>query len=1161
MVAVIWLGATAVRDGWDQADPAASVLGAAAGIAALVLALRVSRAGQAPEAGLPLSAVPVVPDWVVDRAEAKDVVAAVCRRRGGGAVGVTTGLHGAGGFGKTVLANVVCADPKVRRHFRGRVYIVTIGREVRGRAAIAAKVAEVIRYLTGDARDVGQDPDLAGQHLAGLLAQQPRLLLVLDDVWEAEQLAPFLQGASRTCVRLVTTRNPSVLPPGSRPVTVDLMSARQATAVLTHGLDLPEPISRALVDATGRWALLLRMANQRLAAQTATGADPATAAYQLLTRLRAYGPTGVDDPDVPLDLNDPKRRNAAVRASIQAATALLPNEGARCFAELGVFAEDEKIPVSLVLRLWQATVGLEEAQARTLCKQMSDLSLISLDTSVAEAIVRVHDVVRDYQRAELGDELAVVNRTFVDSLAEEMPRTSSPPDTATPVLRAWWQTESRYLQDHLIGHLVDADRTDAAQALAGDLRWIRAHLERLGPNAAIRDLDRVRTPATRTMARDLARAAQLLTATDPPDALDAVLRSRLGSLPHWNTSRVPLPTSQPTLVNKWAPPDLPDPSLMRNHNDANHAATALAVNAHGTWFATAGVDGTVRVRSVGAETEARTFGGAQNGPLSSLKISPTDTWLAAAGTDGRVHVWDTASGAHVHTLTGHPSWVTALAVDPNAEWLATVNRDGTAHLWSTTSWRALRTLELPSGTPNAVLATGTSSDGTLLITVDSVGVVRTWQTADGTLLSASTCDTGPVRAATVSPDGRWLAIAEASGSVRLHATDSGAEIRTLTAHPRPVNALSVSPDGTWLATSSADGMVRLWDAVTGTGLNSLTGINYVRNVEISPDRTWMAVLTRDGALRICDSSVTSGPTSETRQRVAVRTLAISPDGTWLATTGDDGLARTWNPVTGEQTGVLNGHRGHLETVAISRDGTAIATSARDGSVRVFNRVTEREEVSNREGGARVLAFQSDNEDVISVNRDGTASSRSSMSYDIAGRPGGSRYTSTDSNDSRIHDVAVGSHGHWFALAASSSITVCHGRWWGDRDRYELRGDDGVMNIGVAISPDDDWLAASQDCGTVQIWNLRSRQVMRTLSGHVGPVNAMAISPDGTRIATAGADMTVRIWDPRQREALTLMRTRSPLHALAFGPDGHSVYVGGEQGLFGYSLERSVMGRF
>lgn len=127
-----------------------------------------------------------VADWVVDRGQGDDVVAAVCGS--GRAVGITTSLSGAGGFGKTTLAGVVCANPQVRRRFRGRVYTVTIGRDVRGRAAIAAKVAEATRFITGNTEEF-DDPALAGAHLGRLLNQRPRTLLVLDDVWESEQFA------------------------------------------------------------------------------------------------------------------------------------------------------------------------------------------------------------------------------------------------------------------------------------------------------------------------------------------------------------------------------------------------------------------------------------------------------------------------------------------------------------------------------------------------------------------------------------------------------------------------------------------------------------------------------------------------------------------------------------------------------------------------------------------------------------------------------------------------------------------------------------------------------------------------------------------------------------------------------------------------------------
>ncbi|WP_234441408.1 NB-ARC domain-containing protein [Streptomyces scabiei] len=141
-------------------------------------------------------------------------------RRAGGPVAITAGLHGAGGFGKTTLARYVAAQRSVQRRFPGGVHLITIGRDVRGRADIAAKVTEVTRRITGDTAETGSDPEDAGAPLGSLLAARPRTLLVIDDVSEKEQLDPFLRGAERTCVRLFTTRNGDILrpyrPPPSR---------------------------------------------------------------------------------------------------------------------------------------------------------------------------------------------------------------------------------------------------------------------------------------------------------------------------------------------------------------------------------------------------------------------------------------------------------------------------------------------------------------------------------------------------------------------------------------------------------------------------------------------------------------------------------------------------------------------------------------------------------------------------------------------------------------------------------------------------------------------------------------------------------------------------------------------------------------------------------
>lgn len=45
-------------------------------------------------------------------------------------MGITAAVQGAGGFGKTIVAKVVAAGPRVLRHYRDRVYWVTLGRDV-----------------------------------------------------------------------------------------------------------------------------------------------------------------------------------------------------------------------------------------------------------------------------------------------------------------------------------------------------------------------------------------------------------------------------------------------------------------------------------------------------------------------------------------------------------------------------------------------------------------------------------------------------------------------------------------------------------------------------------------------------------------------------------------------------------------------------------------------------------------------------------------------------------------------------------------------------------------------------------------------------------------------------------------------------------------------
>jgi len=62
--------------------------------------------------------------------------------------------------------------------------------------------------------------------------------------------------------------------------------------------------------------------------------------------------------------------------------------------------------------------------------------------------------------------------------------------------------------------------------------------------------------------------------------------------------------------------------------------------------------------------------------------SPDGTWLASAGNDGTVRLWDSMTGESTAVLTGHADRVNALAVSPDGDWLATVVPGGEIQVWN-----------------------------------------------------------------------------------------------------------------------------------------------------------------------------------------------------------------------------------------------------------------------------------------------------------------------------------------------------------------------------------------------------------------------------------------------------------------------------------------------
>src|SRR3954452_4593250 len=78
---------------------------------------------------------------------------------------------------------------------------------------------------------------------------------------------------------------------------------------------------------------------------------------------------------------------------------------------------------------------------------------------------------------------------------------------------------------------------------------------------------------------------------------------------------------------------------------------------------------------------------------------------------------------------------------------------------------------------------------------------------------------------------------------------------------------------------------------------------------------------------------------------------------------------------------------------------------------------------------------------------------------------------------------------------------------------------------LAFSPDGLTLASiSGRSYAVSLWDIQTRAVRHTLSGHRRRVAAVAFAPSGKAIATAGSTGEVRIWEVNEAPSL-----ESPFH--------------------------------
>lgn len=259
---------------------------------------------------------------------------------------------------------------------------------------------EIIKDLAEmlDKPQAFEDAQAGRTYLSKHLAHKA-CLIILDDVWNAEDVKALFSDIGPECRILITTRDAGIITAlGAREYRLDLLKPDEALELLDNWAEkdvafLP-PEASLIVQECGRLPLALTLCG----AQVKDGIPR----KDLLEALREAALQFLDHPQ------------GSVMKSMKVSVDNLPPDQAECYRELAVFPPDQPVPEAPILTLWGYADKLKDRDVRRVISVLNRKALLKKSEKADSPAIELHDLQDDYLRAVCPD-IRSLHRLLLDA--------------------------------------------------------------------------------------------------------------------------------------------------------------------------------------------------------------------------------------------------------------------------------------------------------------------------------------------------------------------------------------------------------------------------------------------------------------------------------------------------------------------------------------------------------------------------------------------------------------------------------------------------------------------------------------------------------------------------------------------------------------------------
>ncbi len=474
------------------------------------------------------------------------------------------------------------------------------------------------------------------------------------------------------------------------------------------------------------------------------------------------------------------------------------------------------------------------------------------------------------------------------------------------------------------------------------------------------------------------------------------------------------------------------------------------------------------------------FPGAQ-GPATSLDISPDGQTALVGLADGTIVLWDWQAATEIRRLTGHTGKVNDVAFGPDGQSALSGGDDALVMQWDLNTGQPRQRL---AGHTGAVLVVDYSSDGRRAVSggyggdsFANPGELFAWDLTTGQAIRRFEGHTAGVVTARFALDDTAILAGAGDAELLTNLGAEDAEKKILTD-------------------------IILWDLASGEKMLRLAPVEHdAFSLAISPDGQRALIGSfYENVTSLVD--LTSGEILQVLKghHDGVSAVAFSAAGSRALTASHDGSLIHWDLATGKAIVRLDVQGGKITDVALSPDGRSALSVARDGEL-----------------------IRWDLHDAAEIAR---FVGHGDMVWDVALLPDGKRFVSisgapgpsVDSRDTsvRLWDIATGEQLQTIELPL-------------------------VTLFQAAVTPDGKTALVTSPAPVVLMLDVETLEEIGQLQGHEGLVPAVDISPDGRQALTASTDGTLILWDLASRQIVRRFKAEGAgaLWAVAISPDGRT----------------------